>query len=518
MKRGLRSLLMLILCAGLAIAPVWAMAEEDDEESLRWLLSRQTEQEKFDNFYYGDYDADGIYEAFALVGVGSNKEENPSGELWFISGRYVGKIDDERSYLQFKMCGGEGRMLFSAEEWYGGSGSTTRLWTVEKSEPVQVEDRMVGHMTYNGGNEFVAYIDAFDMCSDGTGHTWKPYYYFLEGTSMREYGGMYITREDLLKFDGAKEILQGVKDKGYQIDDIIYRENGVINVNIRDTSSSLIWYDNLTLRYDETSVTDTGERYGGVYDLANDPSIAIYTTAFKAPANENAAANAESPLELVWEREDTGACGVYLQKGDSRVYINSYYPDVDWLDYMIRVYRMDNGNYFVLSWFDGTVYRLLRFENGDLNQLKKIGDPNYSDGMGLRDPDTFEDIWYVGNDDLENVPSDWTEQKLNGFFDGDGIAFGRDGMTVQGELLAELTANGGGEMITDAVETYATFAKTYPKTTDPRMVFLILAILCVLIDVAVRKFKFKWPHEILRDRKSMKQFAEEKEPRIGNGK
>ena len=203
MKRGLRSLLMLILCAGLAIAPVWAMAEEDDEESLRWLLSRQTEQEKFDNFYYGDYDADGIYEAFALVGAGSNKEENPSGELWFISGRYVGKIDDERSYLQFKMCGGEGRMLFSAEEWYGGSGSTTRLWTVEKSEPVQVEDRMVGHMTYNGGNEFVAYIDAFDMCSDGTGHTWKPYYYFLEGTSMREYGGMYITREDLLKFDGA---------------------------------------------------------------------------------------------------------------------------------------------------------------------------------------------------------------------------------------------------------------------------------------------------------------------------
>ena len=78
-------------------------------------------------------------------------------------------------------------------------------------------------------------------------------------------------------------------------------------------------------------------------------------------------------------------------------------------------------------------------------------------------------------------------------------------------LLAQLTADGGGEMITDAVETYATFAKTYPKTTDPRVVFLILAILCVLIDVAVRKFKFKWPHEIIRDRRSMKQFAEEKE-------
>lgn len=441
MKRGLRFLIAVILCAGLLIAPVGAMADEDDEESLRWLLSRQTGQETFDNFYYGDYDADGVFEAFALVGAGSNKSENPSGELWFISGRYVGKIDDVRSYLRFEMCGGEGRMLFSAEEWYGGSGSTTRLWTVEKSEPVQVEDSMFGQMTYNGGNEFISYIDAFDMCSDGTGHTWKPYYFFLEGTSMREYGGMYITREELLKFDGAQEILQGVKDEGYQIDDIIYRENGVINVNIRDSSSSLVWYENLTLRYDETSVTDAGERYGGVYDLASNPSIAIYPTAFKAPANENALANAESPLELVWERGNDGACGVYLKKGGSCVYISSYYTDADWLDYTIWVYRMDNGNYFVCSLFDGTVYRLLKFENGELNQLKKIRDPNYSDGMGLSDPDTGENIWYVENDDLANVSDNWMDQKLNGFFDGDGITFGTDGMTVQGELLAELTGD-----------------------------------------------------------------------------
>ncbi len=81
------------------------------------------------------------------------------------------------------------------------------------------------------------------------------------------------------------------------------------------------------------------------------------------------------------------------------------------------------------------------------------------------------------------------------------------------KLLSELTSSGGGEVITDAVETFGSFAKTYPKTTDPRLVFLILAIVCVLIDVAVRKFKFKWLHEIVRDRKALKQFAEQKEPK-----
>ena len=79
------------------------------------------------------------------------------------------------------------------------------------------------------------------------------------------------------------------------------------------------------------------------------------------------------------------------------------------------------------------------------------------------------------------------------------------------KLLASLVTSGNGSMITDPVETFETFSKTYPKTADPRMAFLILAILCILIDIAVRKFKFKWPHEILRDRKKLKEMAGEAE-------
>jgi len=40
---------------------------------------------------------------------------------------------------------------------------------------------------------------------------------------------------------------------------------------------------------------------------------------------------------------------------------------------------------------------------------------------------------------------------------------------------------------------------------DPRTVFLIIIISFFLIDIAVRKFKFKWPWEIVRDRRIKKQ-------------
>ena len=62
MIKQFRYLLCALLCAALLLAPVWAIGEEDDEESLRWLLSRQTDQESFDYFFYGDYDGDGVHE------------------------------------------------------------------------------------------------------------------------------------------------------------------------------------------------------------------------------------------------------------------------------------------------------------------------------------------------------------------------------------------------------------------------------------------------------------------------
>ena len=72
------------------------------------------------------------------------------------------------------------------------------------------------------------------------------------------------------------------------------------------------------------------------------------------------------------------------------------------------------------------------------------------------------------------------------------------------ELLSELSKTGNGIVVDDVAEIFNTFEKTVKREYDPRIVMLIIIIVAVLIDVAVRKFKFKWIHEIINDRKFKK--------------
>ncbi len=72
------------------------------------------------------------------------------------------------------------------------------------------------------------------------------------------------------------------------------------------------------------------------------------------------------------------------------------------------------------------------------------------------------------------------------------------------ELLAILAADGKGVQVEDAVQVFASFEKTLKREYDPRVVFLILAIVLMLLDIAVRKFKFKWPHELIKEYKERK--------------
>lgn len=72
------------------------------------------------------------------------------------------------------------------------------------------------------------------------------------------------------------------------------------------------------------------------------------------------------------------------------------------------------------------------------------------------------------------------------------------------ELLSELAKTGNGIEVDDVAEIFNTFTKTVKREYDPRIVMLIVIILAVLIDIAVRKFKFKWIHEIIKERKFKK--------------
>jgi len=75
------------------------------------------------------------------------------------------------------------------------------------------------------------------------------------------------------------------------------------------------------------------------------------------------------------------------------------------------------------------------------------------------------------------------------------------------ELATSIAARGNGAVIENLEnpwEVFHGFITLLPQTFDPRYAFMITAIVLFLLDIAVRKFKFKWPHELIRDYKAKK--------------
>ena len=79
------------------------------------------------------------------------------------------------------------------------------------------------------------------------------------------------------------------------------------------------------------------------------------------------------------------------------------------------------------------------------------------------------------------------------------------------ELLQALAKKANGLYITeddDINAVFDSFIIHLDRSYDPRILFMILAIILFLLDITVRKFKFKWPHEIIRNYREKK--ADEK--------
>lgn len=80
-------------------------------------------------------------------------------------------------------------------------------------------------------------------------------------------------------------------------------------------------------------------------------------------------------------------------------------------------------------------------------------------------------------------------------------------------MLQDLAKRGNGAAIEDLEnprEIFEGFITALNHEFDPRFLFMILALTLFLADVAVRKFKFKWPHELVREYKEKKQKKQEK--------
>lgn len=69
------------------------------------------------------------------------------------------------------------------------------------------------------------------------------------------------------------------------------------------------------------------------------------------------------------------------------------------------------------------------------------------------------------------------------------------------KLMTMLSADTDGVVVEEPAQIFENAVEYLHIVIDPRLLFTIIIIVCFLIDIAVRKFKWKWPHEIIRDKR-----------------
>lgn len=254
------------------------MTEQDAVEYYTDLISKSYEDE-IQQIRCFDLNGSGSYACAAIVG--KDNDGIISGKVLFADAdKNTEILTNKGLYNMLQAAILENCAIIIAEEGYGGSGSVSHVWKVDSSGCSEVDFHTM-MLKYISGADFTAHFSEFEPW-----HTYKRYYFYWDGNTFREYGGVRITEEQLSSVDGGKQAIQRITDGGFTISDIFYRANSIININYANGDM----VDNMTLIYSNGSVTvdesddgwynggsgNVGGSYGGAYAAASVPDIAVY--------------------------------------------------------------------------------------------------------------------------------------------------------------------------------------------------------------------------------------------------
>ncbi|MBP0964137.1 MAG: hypothetical protein J5999_02475 [Oscillospiraceae bacterium] len=216
----------------------------DTENALIMFLEEHTGGYEFHEAeprLFGDFDKDGKNELIAYI----EAPDTATGyNLWFASGGYIELIapNSENPVPNIEI---EPEIVYSGDntfiklEYCYESNSVSDYFRIVNSQvvPCTIEGYARQELRPDGDTgDFTAAHSTYDLCSDGTGHTWKSYwlYFSHEDNTFYPYVGHLMTEEELLKYEGASEVLENARSEGYKIADIYIRENNIININLRE--------------------------------------------------------------------------------------------------------------------------------------------------------------------------------------------------------------------------------------------------------------------------------------------
>lgn len=249
---------------------------------------------------------------FAVIGEISDKSEIGMdqgflGEMWF-AGKNGAKL------VPWEWTGGDFYFLnvgndkyivmyLPSSNWYPcfifGSRNSELYYAEEVSDYKYLpEDGELNisaiFLNFNDNGELIMTESAYDCTVPNIGgHSWKEYwfYYDEEERKFKEYGGVELSLEQFMTFSNAEDVIALVGEE-QEICSVIYRENGIINVNLSQKYSfespidyfevSEIYYQNyITVRFKDKEIYQIDDQEGysvglGAYLPALIHEIATY--------------------------------------------------------------------------------------------------------------------------------------------------------------------------------------------------------------------------------------------------
>mgnify|MGYP000628668371 FL=1 len=207
---------------------------------------------------FDDFDGDGTDELFAVYG------KDRFGTLWYANANEAWNIyPANEEWGEFRTAEVGGDTLILTERLYA-TGNVTYCFRVENGSPIGIDTFNAGSLTQTNGAEFTGIKSTYDFCTDGTGHTWKPYWFYYENGEFREHLGHSILYENFKdNFGGVSEefaylqpYFDEIEAENGVITNVIVRDNGIININYKIVEDGK---DFLAYRYFRTLSVKDGE-------------------------------------------------------------------------------------------------------------------------------------------------------------------------------------------------------------------------------------------------------------------
>lgn len=232
------------------------------------------------NFFYDDYNKDGVHEAYVLT----------EDKLWYISCSGCEIVLEKLQHVDAF----ESKILsFVTKDYlllqYEDNLNNTRVYSIDNKNKVMeadVSDR--GVISVDKDGEITLKVRISNQKDSAKPEEWGTYYiYYQIEEGFREYGAIPICEEQFLEYEGAENILDKIYQeyKGREVSvAFLYRANHIIHINISVADKQKKMYYNLPVQYGIKEVKPVSDKiYKGKAEAAYMVNIATFPTSFKHP-------------------------------------------------------------------------------------------------------------------------------------------------------------------------------------------------------------------------------------------